>query len=193
MKIMIISPAFPPARDGVGDYTFVLADGLAGKNEVIILTSKSENEISEDKDKFRVIRKIGNWGGLDLFHIFSIGRSFSPELIIIQYVSFLYGRGGINLVFPLLSVLLRIRYRIFTMVHEPFTPFGNSIKTFLISVIQRLMLFFVIMGSDRVGVSIKAWERMLKRFFFWREKDFIWIPVSSNIKISSKDCGINRL
>src|SRR3990167_11566569 len=187
MKIIIISPAFPPDRDGVGDYTSVLADGLADKNEVIIVTSKLKGVKSESKNKFHVIREIDKWGGLDLFHILSICKNFSPELVIIQYVSFMYGRGGINLAFPLLSVLLRIRYRVFTMVHEPFTPFGHSIKTFLISLVQRLMLFCMILGSDKIVVSIQAWERMLKRFFFWRKMDFRWIPVPSNIKIVSKD------
>ena len=187
MKIIIISPAFPPDRDGVGDYTSVLADGLAEKNEVIIVTSKLKGVKSESKNKFHVIREIDKWGGLDLFHILSICKNFSPELVIIQYVSFMYGRGGINLAFPLLSVLLRIRYSVFTMLHELFTPFGFSIKTFLMSLIQRLMLFFLIIGSDRIGVSIKVWERMLKRFFFWRRSNFKWIPVSSNIKIVSKD------
>ena len=186
MKIIIISPAFPPNRDGVGDYTFVLADGLADKNEVIIVTSKLKGVKSESKNKFHVIREIDKWGGLDLFHILSICKNFSPELVIIQYVSFMYGRGGINLTFPLLSVLLRIRYSVFTMLHELFTPFGFSIKTFLMSLIQRLMLFFLIIGSDRIGVSIKVWERVLKRFFFWRKGDFRWIPIPSNIKISTK-------
>ena len=186
MKIIIISPAFPPNRDGVGDYTFVLADGLADKNEVIIVTSKLKGVKSESKNKFHVIREIDKWGGLDLFHILSICKNFSPELVIIQYVSFMYGRGGINLAFPLLSILLRIRYRVFTMLHELFTPFGLPIKTFLMSLVQRLMLFFLIIGSDRIGVSIKVWERVLKRFFFWRKGDFRWIPIPSNIKISTK-------
>ena len=186
MKIIIISPAFPPDRDGVGDYTSVLADGLAEKNEVIIVTSKLKGVKSESKNKFHVIREIDKWGGLDLFHILSICKNFSPELVIIQYVSFMYGRGGINLIFPLLSILLRIRYRVFTMLHELFTPFGHSIKTFLMSLVQRLMLFFLIIGSDRIGVSIKVWERVLKRFFFWRKGDFRWIPIPSNIEISTK-------
>ena len=186
MKIIIISPAFPPNRDGVGDYTFVLADGLADKNEVIIVTSKLKGVKSESKNKFHVIREIDKWGGLDLFHILSICKNFSPELVIIQYVSFMYGRGGINLAFPLLSILLRIRYRVFTMLHELFTPFGLPIKTFLMSLVQRLMLFFLIIGSDRIGVSIKVWERVLKRFFFWRKGDFRWIPIPSNIEISTK-------
>src|SRR3989338_4758894 len=187
MRIIIISPAFPPDRDGVGDYTSAFADELSEKNEVIIVTSKSKDLISEGKNRFHVIRGIDKWGGLGLFHILSICKNFSPELVIIQYVPFMYGRGGINLTFPLLSILIRIRYRVFTMVHEPFISFGHSIKYFLISIVQRLMLFFLIIGSDRIGVSIKVWERMLKRFFFWRRSNFKWIPVSSNIKIVSKD------
>src|SRR3989338_2205100 len=186
MKIIIISPAFPPDRGGVADYSSLLADGLAEKNEVIIVTSKSEEATTEGENRFQIVREIKSWGGLGLFRIISLIKRFSPELIIIQYVSFLYGRGGINLAFPLLSILLRIRYRVFTMVHEPFTPFGHSIKTFLISLVQRLMLFCMILGSDKIVVSIQAWERMLKRFFFWRKMDFRWIPVPSNIKISTK-------
>ncbi len=186
MKIIIISPAFPPDRGGVADYSSLLADGLAEKNEVIIVTSKSEEAITEGKNRFQIIGEIKSWGGFGLFRIISLIKRFSPELIIIQYVSFMYGRGGINLAFPLLSILLRIRYRVFTMVHEPFTPFGHSIKTFLISLVQRLMLFCMILGSDKIGISIKVWERMLKRFFFWRKMDFRWIPVPSNIKISTK-------
>src|SRR3989338_7269384 len=166
MRIIIISPAFPPDRDGVGDYTSAFADELSEKNEVIIVTSKSKDLISEGKNRFHVIRGIDKWGGLGLFHILSICKNFSPELVIIQYVPFMYGRGGINLTFPLLSILIRIRYRVFTMVHEPFISFGHSIKYFLISIVQRLMLFFLIIGSDRIGVSIKVWERMLKRIFF---------------------------
>ena len=187
MKIMIISPAFPPDNSGVGDYTEMLAEGLSDKHEVIVITSEQKGLPQKEKGRFHILRGIKKWGGYNLFSILSIVKQFSPDLIIVQYVSFLYGKGGINITFPLFAVCLRVRYRVMTMVHEPFISFGHSVKYFLISIVQRLMLFFLIIGSDRIGVSIKVWERMLKRFFFWRRSNFKWIPVSSNIKIVSKD------
>ena len=193
MKIIIISPTFPPNKGGDSDYTFLLAAGLAEKNEVIIVTSKLEDTVSEEENRFSIMRKIENWGSFDLFHILSISRRFTPELIIIQYVSFLYGRGGINFIFPLVLLFLRMQYKVFTMVHEPFTPIGDSVKTFLISLVQRLMLFCMVLGSDKIGVSIKAWERMMERFFFWRKGDFRWIPVPSNIKIAPNTPDVGDL
>lgn len=79
------------------------------------------------------------------------------------------------------------------MLHELFTPFGHSIKTFLISLVQRLMLFFLLMGSDKIGVSIKVWERVLKRFFFWRKWDFRWIPIPTNIEVAAKTNSNDKL
>ena len=93
MKIIIISPAFPPDRGGVADYSSLLADGLAEKNEVIIVTSKSEEATTEGENRFQIVREIKSWGGLGLFRIISLIKRFSPELIIIQYVSFLYDSG----------------------------------------------------------------------------------------------------
>ena len=186
MKIMIISPAFPPDNSGVGDYTEMLAEGLSDKHEVIVITSEQKGLPQKEKGRFHILRGIKKWGGYNLFSILSIVKQFSPDLIIVQYVSFLYGKGGINITFPLFAVCLRVRYRVMTMVHEPFISFGHSVKYFLISIVQRLMLFFLIIGSDRIGVSIKVWERVLKRFFFWRKGDFRWIPIPSNIKISTK-------
>src|SRR3990167_4728947 len=183
---MIISPAFPPDNSGVGDYTEMLAEGLSDKHEVIVITSEQKGLPQKEKGRFHILREIKKWGVYNLFSILSIVKQFSPDLIIVQYVSFLYVKGGINITFPLFAVCLRVRYRVMTMVHEPFISFGHSVKYFLISIVQRLMLFFLIIGSDRIGVSIKVWERVLKRFFFWRKGDFRWIPIPSNIKISTK-------
>jgi len=193
VKIIIISPAFPPDRDGVGDYTSVLADGLSERNDVMVITSERKGLSSDEKGKIEIIRKVRNWGGYDVFNILSLCKSFSPDMVIIQYVSFLYGRGGINLIFPLISIILRMYYKVLTMIHEPFVSFEYSIKQSLMSLVQKGMLFFIVMGSDKIAVSILAWNRMLKKYFFWRKKDFVWIPVSSNIRIASEFPVVKRL
>ncbi len=109
-----------------------------------------------------------------------------PAIVLIQYVPFLYGRGGIGFAAPALAWLLRRRgLAVVTIVHEPYVPLWLDAKSLVRGLVQRVMLVTLMLTSARVAVTTRFWERELRRWLLWRGRRIIRIPVGSNIPLSS--------
>lgn len=188
MHICLVTAKIFAVRDGVGDYAFRLAVELAREHQVTIVTTTGMCEEGECQGViFRPV--VPNWRLQGLRVLVRELDRLRPDVVNLQYEPHFYHRWGINLWLPLAMLSLRCRGgRLLTTVHEPFVPLTNW-KWWCTGPVQRLALGLLVCASRKVLVSIEAWARMLRRIFFWRKGDFVWVPVGSNIPTDPAPAG----
>jgi glycosyltransferase involved in cell wall biosynthesis len=184
MKIAILCPDFPPDPTGLADHTATLAEHLAAHAEVTVITSQ-RGVRDEATGAVRVWRQVSQWrwrGGR------TVGRlllQLQPDWLIVQYVPHMYGRGGINLMLPLLLWWWRWRGgQVLLLIHELYLPWSLKPKRLLAAVLQRFMLALSVAAAPRVGVSTDVWrQRLERRFPFWQSR-FHHLPTPSNVPVA---------
>ncbi|MCK4352508.1 glycosyltransferase family 4 protein [candidate division WOR-3 bacterium] len=190
MKICIVSHNFPPTICGVGDYSYWLANELENLgNNVSVITSKigsSGYRVIESSNQVKIFPIIEKWDVFHIFKIIGILKCIKPNIIIIQYVSQLYGRAGIApgiIFFLTLIKLFNVSHiQIITTLHELYLPWGS--KDFILGAIQRLQAFILVLISDAAIVTTKSRKKILNSLFPW--KRVYKISVGSNIPMGSR-------
>lgn len=180
MKLDLVFPAFPPALDGIGDYTAHLAKELADPHEVRVLTAQPDAKSLDSS-------------GVDVQRAFSLDRragvralvdrveTRQPDWLLLQYNPFSYGRWGLNPFLPM--ALRRMRevapsMQVALTVHEPFVPI-ESLKFAVMTCWQRLQFWWLGHLADVAFMAIEPW---VQRFDSWfPETDVNHLPVSSNM------------
>jgi len=122
MKLSILFPAFPPALDGIGDYTARLAATLVDRCDVTVITSQQDAEPVPHVPLRRIPYLDTSAGRIALEDTVAAD---APDWLLIQFNQFSYGTYGFNPLFPLTIRRLRRRYpslRIAVMFHEDFVP-----------------------------------------------------------------------
>ena len=176
----IVTPEYPPAPGGVGDFSRGIAVGLAERGERVRVfvpgmaqaAADPGVEVSDLGDRFRLrsCRTIAN----------ALGQSEVPPIVLLQYVPQSYGLRGLNL--PFLTWLAARVPRLWVMFHEvvfPFVP-GQPLRRDLRAVATRLMLAPLASGAERCLVSTDAWIPYLKKWGRLRAEPE-WMPVPSNL------------
>jgi glycosyltransferase involved in cell wall biosynthesis len=183
MRIAILCPEFPPDRTGLADHTAALAEHLAAHADVVVVTSVRE-ALSETSGPARILRQMPQWGWRGGPVVSRLLRQLQPDWLIVQYVPHMYGRGGINLMLPLLLWWWRWRGGATVLfIHELYLPWSVAPKRVLAAVVQRLMLVMCIGAAQRIAVSTDVWRQKLQRLFpFWQSR-FHHLPISSNIPV----------
>jgi len=184
MKIAILCPDFPPDHTGLADHTATLAEHLVAHAEVTVITSQ-RGVRDEATGAVRVWRQVSQWGGRGGRTVGRLLLQLQPDWLIVQYVPHMYGRGGINLMLPLLLLWWRQRGgHILLLIHELYLPWSLRPKRILAAMIQRLMLALSVAAARRVGVSTDVWRQRLERVFpFWRSR-FHHLPTPSNVPVA---------
>jgi len=179
MQINLVFPALPPALDGIGDHTALLAQALhrAGCT-VRVRTAQREAasipgvDISLDFDITPPwnVRRLADAVAAD-----------PPDWLFVQFNQFSYGRYGFN---PWLPWTLReIQHRtpdvqIAWMAHEDFVPPKNW-KFAIMRQWQRWQFRTLGHLADSIFFSIDPWVRKYQSWF--PETPVSHLPVGSNI------------
>ena len=180
MKICLVTSRVPPTRDGVGDYTYHLGRELARRGPVTIVTTVGQRAV-DGRDGLTVLPIVPRWDAAGVRTLVDLARETRPSLLDLQWVPFLWGRGGINPWIPrAVLALRRAGIRVVTTVHEPYVPFTYW-KWWAAGPIQRLQLWTIVAASHRTAVTIPAWVDMLRRRVPWRRRDIFWLPAGSNV------------
>ena len=194
-KLLLICPTYGNTVEALSVHTKIMSSYFKRAGEIIIMTSKeasNQGKADSREIKDRLIEISGAWNLINLAKKFKEIIAFNPDTIFIQYVPFLYGRGGINFSFPLWVLFLRIffKYRIEIYFHELYYPFEMKMKSILMNVSHIIMLLVLGTSAHHILVTTKDFEKQMKRILFFK-KYICWLPVGPNIekyKVDQKAC-----
>jgi len=192
--IHLLTPEYPPAIGGVGDYARQVAQGLAEAGDDVHVWCPGENGRESLAGQVRVHRTFGTFSAEDLRRTDAGLNAFpSPRRILVQWVPHGYGRRAMNLPFCL---WLRRRAatgdRIELMVHEPYLEFAGTWRQKAAAAVHRVMTVVLLRAADRVWMSIPAWQPRLQPYALGRVVPFAWLPIPSALDEPSFD-AVTRL
>lgn len=189
MVIDLVFPAFPPALDGIGDYTAHVASALVPKHDVRVITAQPN---ASDLEHVRVQRGFSMNTPQGVRSIVHAVTAHPPDWVILQYNPFSYGRWGLNpfLPFVMRSIKQRLpRTRLAVMVHEPFVMPENW-RFAIMTTWQRWQLWMLGHTADVLFFSIEPWAT---RFTEWFPNTPVHhLPVSSNMPCVDADASAVR-
>lgn len=183
MRVDLFFPAFPPAFDGIGDYTAHLANTLSGRHDVRVWTSRSadapEPESPPSEAEVRAIPALTDTAGLANW--VSQCSAAPPDWLVIQYNPFSYGTRGYA---PALAPAIKEAKRrspsmkVAVTVHEPFMP-PDSLRFMIMSIWQRRQFKQIGELADQLIFTIPPW---VERFASWfPNTPCTHVPVGSNM------------
>jgi glycosyltransferase involved in cell wall biosynthesis len=160
----LLTPEYPPACGGVGDYTALLASALADAGDVVHVWYPSREQSSATPVVGRVaVHHLPDRFGSSARAVLDRAFADMPGTILVQYVPSAFGLRGSNV--PFCRWLLRTGRSgadVRVMFHEPFfyfafeRPWRNAL-----AVTQRLMAALLIRASSSLYFSTENWFRYL--------------------------------
>jgi glycosyltransferase involved in cell wall biosynthesis len=191
----IVTGEYPPQPGGVGDYSRLVAAGLAAAGDSVHVWCPALEGQPADEPGVHVHAIAGAWRSSDLERLDNeLGAIPGRKRLLVQWVPHAYGRRSLNVGF---CEWVRRRARkgdvIDLMVHEPFLAFGEgSLRQDLAAAVHRLMMALLLSHARRVWVSIPAWTDRLRPWAFGRDIAFQWLPVPSNIPMVVCDHAVSQ-
>ncbi len=147
---------------------------MAKKIDISVMTSVVE---APPENGVKEIINVVEWNSFKLFSSLKKIEEISPSAIIYQYVPFMYGRAGINFIFPLMLLYLRFikGRKVYGMFHELGYPLQLNPKSMVMFFSHSLILILLMFATDGVFVSIEGYRKRLKRLFFWKKIENLFI------------------
>lgn len=181
MTWVILTGEYPPQPGGVSDYTRRISRGLAMQGDEVRIYAPACTEPTPKDAGVEVVRLPGHFGPAALRILSGALQDLSgPHRILVQYVPHAFGWKSMNLLFCLWLYRHR-RESIWVMFHEVAFPRGTfwTFKRNLLAAVTRRMAILVARSTERVLVSIPAWELPLRK---WVPKlgNVTWCPIPSN-------------
>lgn len=184
MRICLLTARVPPVRCGVGDYSVQLGNYFVSRGDEVVLLTTREQSSSVSGACFAVRSALPSWKLKGMRALWREIHAIRPDVILVQWVPYLYSRTGTNLVFPLTIAALAAKgLRIQVVVHEPWVAFGPW-SSFVTGPIHRLALGILVTASKKVSVSIEKWRDLLRSRFPWKKSAIDCVPVGSNIPVT---------
>ena len=166
MQWHIITGEYPPQRGGVGDYTYLLADGLARVGEEVHVWAPAA---SADVSRSAAVKVHALPNHFGVRWLLALHRGLSAEgkdgTVLVQYVPHLFGWKAMNLAFCLWMALHRNKKNIWVMFHEVAYPFrtGQPLKHDFLAVVHRIMAWIVLRSASRSFTSIEPYKQLLNK------------------------------
>jgi glycosyltransferase involved in cell wall biosynthesis len=161
----LLAPEYPPDCGGVGDYTALVAAGLAdagdevhvwypgGPTRPIVEAIGPRLTVHRLPDRFRRASR----------RALAAALTAEPGILLAQYVPGAFGARGLNV--PFCRWLAGMRHAgtdVRVMFHEPFFYFGLARPwRNVFALVQRAMAAMLLRASTRVYYSTETWSRLL--------------------------------
>jgi glycosyltransferase involved in cell wall biosynthesis len=189
----IVTGEYPPECGGVGDYSRLVAAGLAAAGDSVTVWTPSAGT-PPPADPGVTVRMLPDRYGLRSLRLLSreLDAAAAPR-ILVQYVPHAFGWKGGNLPFCFWLWQRKDR-RPWVMFHEVAYPLVDteSVKRRTLARVNRLMARLVSRAAHRAFVSIPAWRpevESLAAAGTWIE----WLPVPTTVPVVGDPAAIARV
>lgn len=176
MRIGLLSGAYPPAVDGIGDYTYLLAGELARQHEVVVF-SRLQKTYTPDGN----ISSVGVFDPARPASILNLPSAIAagPPLdrLVVQYNPFGFGPRGFNPWLPIALARLRKQLHLSVMFHETYVPCETAAQVGM-RLWQIPQFYFLSRMTDSIYVSCSRWLPAIRRA---TGREAVHLPVGSNI------------
>jgi glycosyltransferase involved in cell wall biosynthesis len=158
----LLTGEYPPETGGVGDYTSLVAEGLAARGASVHVWCPNAIASDAGGGAVHVHQLPDTFGPASRRHL-EMAFLARPGCVLLEYVPNALGARGANVAFC--AWLLRLRRRgadVRVMFHEPYfyfswqRPWRNGL-----AVVQRLMAALLVRASSVAYVSTLAWRDCL--------------------------------
>jgi glycosyltransferase involved in cell wall biosynthesis len=180
----VLTPEFPPACGGVGDYTALVAAGLAGAGDRVHVWHPDAAAETEAGTRVTV-HGLPDRFGVSSRAVLESALAFEPGIVLVQYVPGAFGARGLNVPFcRWLARLRRAGVDVRVMFHEPFFYFGITRPwRNVFAVVQRAMAAILLRAATRVYYSTETWTRLLGPYGPQTEVELLPIPSTIPVNV----------
>ena len=179
----ILTGEYTPQPGGVGDYTRLVAVGLAAAGDDVVVYAPPEGVGPPAPSPGVRVRRLPDQFGLRGLRWLDgeLARD-PPDRILVQYAPHAFGLKAMNLPFAVwVATRARRLAPVWVMFHEVAFPFvRRPFRHNLLAIVNRIMARTIAGAADRVLVSIPAWNRMLVKICP-RTRHGEWLPVPCNV------------
>jgi len=185
MRIDLLYPTLPPVLNGIADHTAHMARALAAQScAVRILTGQSAWTPLPGVEVVSCFKRSSR---RSLLGAADAVDAHPPDVLLVQFEQFSYGRWGLNPFLPWTIARIRRTHpdvRIALMAHEDYMS-PTNVRSALMSTWQRAQFFALGRLSDIVFFSIGPWAA---RYQSWFPRTPVYhLPVGSNIPVVDSD------
>ena len=176
MTILLICNHFPPEIDGVGDYTYFLAQQFQRMGHRVHVVCREQPEI-RSPEGVSVHRLIRHWNVAAQTRVLDIIEREQADWVLLQYVPQGFQARGVPLVLPRLAKSIRQRgLRLGITFHEVQVR-KQGFRGFILGTLQERLARDLCRSAQVCITSIEFYQLLLSRF----HPDVRLIPVGSNI------------
>lgn len=177
MKVVFISNHLPPTVDGVGDYTFFLAEQFVEQGHEVILICSTQKEFEDEQiAEMTVFPTIQQWDKESVEEIVDLIEASAPDYVSLQYVPYgFHEKGEPWAMAHFAKLMVQNDIPLSTTFHEVAIRF--KARHLLRGVVQRLIARSIARHSNKVITSIDFYVSYLND---WAE-DVNMIQIGSNI------------
>ncbi len=192
----VLAPEYPPDCGGVGDYTALVAAGLAvaGDRVHVWQPAASIEPIERSIGSRPIVHRLPERFGRKSRAALAAALGAEPGILLVQYVPGAYGARGLNV--PFCRWLARMRHGgtdVRVMFHEPFFYFGLSRPwRNVFAVVQRAMAAILLRASTRVYYSTETWTRLLAPYGPQAGVEVLPIPATIPTEVAGDAIGAAR-
>lgn len=183
----LLTGEYPPQSGGVGDYTRMVAAGLAARGHAVHVWSPSGGDPCDGVD----VHRLPDAFGVRSRRMLGAALTSQPGTLLLQYVPNALGVRGANV--PFCAWLLGARRRgvdVRVMFHEPYMYFAlRRPSRNLLAATQRVMAALLLRASPVAYISTSAWVRYLRP---WGARVLIESPIPATIPSAPVRADVDR-